>query len=87
MVWGLLREGDEQQSRGWCGASGRTGRPGRAGAGRRAAPRTDGFAPSLQDGQVTCFVETCQPADCPAPVRVGGACCPVCPGASAGRGP
>lgn len=40
-----------------------------------------------RDGQVTCFVETCQPADCPAPVRVGGACCPVCPGASAGRGP
>ncbi|XP_047638684.1 peroxidasin homolog isoform X3 [Phacochoerus africanus] len=40
-----------------------------------------------RDGQVTCFVETCQPANCPAPVRVGGACCPVCLGASAGRGP
>ncbi|XP_033693957.1 peroxidasin homolog isoform X5 [Tursiops truncatus] len=40
-----------------------------------------------RDGQVTCFVETCQPADCPAPVRVGGACCPVCPGDSMGKKP
>uniref|UniRef100_A0A8C5XBT8 Peroxidasin n=1 Tax=Microcebus murinus TaxID=30608 RepID=A0A8C5XBT8_MICMU len=31
-----------------------------------------------RDGQVTCFVEACQPATCPAPVRVAGACCPVC---------
>lgn len=41
----------------------------------------------FQDGQVTCFVETCQPADCPAPTRVGGACCPVCPGDSTGTQP
>lgn len=40
-----------------------------------------------RDGQVTCFVETCQPADCPAPTRVGGACCPVCPGDSTGTQP
>lgn len=31
-----------------------------------------------RDGQITCFVEACPPADCPAPVRVDGACCPVC---------
>ncbi|XP_014396031.1 PREDICTED: LOW QUALITY PROTEIN: peroxidasin homolog, partial [Myotis brandtii] len=31
-----------------------------------------------RDGQITCFVEACQPADCPAPVRIDGACCPVC---------
>ncbi|XP_057353469.1 peroxidasin homolog isoform X2 [Manis pentadactyla] len=29
-------------------------------------------------GQITCFVEACQPAACPAPVRVSGVCCPVC---------
>ncbi|XP_012884323.1 PREDICTED: peroxidasin homolog [Dipodomys ordii] len=31
-----------------------------------------------RDGQVTCFVEACQPAPCPEPTRVDGACCPVC---------
>ncbi|XP_023381728.1 peroxidasin homolog [Pteropus vampyrus] len=31
------------------------------------------------DGQITCFVEACSPAACPAPVRISGACCPVCP--------
>ena len=41
----------------------------------------------LQDGQVTCFVETCQPADCPAPARVSGACCPVCSRDSTGKQP
>ncbi|ERE68516.1 putative peroxidasin like protein [Cricetulus griseus] len=29
-------------------------------------------------GQVTCFVEACQPAACPEPVKLEGACCPVC---------
>lgn len=41
----------------------------------------------LQDGQVTCFVEACQPADCPAPVRARGACCPVCPRDGTGKKP
>ncbi|XP_044118085.1 peroxidasin homolog isoform X2 [Neovison vison] len=40
-----------------------------------------------RDGQVTCFVEACPPADCPAPVRARGACCAVCPRDSAGRRP
>ena len=53
----------------------------------RAAPGADGPCSPLQDGQVTCFVETCQPADCPAPARVGGACCPMCPGDSTGTQP
>ncbi|XP_057598535.1 peroxidasin homolog isoform X2 [Hippopotamus amphibius kiboko] len=39
------------------------------------------------DGQVTCFVETCQPAKCPVPVKVGGTCCPVCPADSTGKKP
>ncbi|GAB0185762.1 peroxidasin [Grus japonensis] len=29
-------------------------------------------------GQITCFVESCPPADCEAPVKVQGDCCPVC---------
>ncbi|PKU45032.1 hypothetical protein llap_4663 [Limosa lapponica baueri] len=29
-------------------------------------------------GQITCFVESCPPADCEAPVKVKGDCCPVC---------
>lgn len=44
-------------------------------------------AVSLQDGQITCFVEACQPAECPAPVRIDGACCPVCLPAPAGGQP
>lgn len=40
-----------------------------------------------RDGQVTCFVEACQPAECPAPVRARGACCPVCPRDGVGRKP
>ncbi|XP_004642396.2 peroxidasin homolog [Octodon degus] len=32
-----------------------------------------------KDGQITCFVEACQPASCPAPVKAEGMCCPVCP--------
>nr|XP_031540895.1 LOW QUALITY PROTEIN: peroxidasin homolog [Vicugna pacos] len=40
-----------------------------------------------RDGQVTCFVEACQPADCPAPVRASGACCPACPSDSPGKKP
>ncbi|XP_023374195.1 peroxidasin homolog [Otolemur garnettii] len=31
-----------------------------------------------QNGQVTCFVEACQPVACLAPVKTEGACCPVC---------
>lgn len=31
-----------------------------------------------QVGQITCFVESCPPADCEAPVKIKGACCPVC---------
>ncbi|XP_027696149.1 peroxidasin homolog isoform X2 [Vombatus ursinus] len=31
-----------------------------------------------KDGQITCFVESCQPTDCPAPVKIQGECCPVC---------
>ncbi|KAM6221084.1 peroxidasin homolog [Rhynchocyon petersi] len=31
-----------------------------------------------KDGQITCFVESCQPVDCPTPVKTEGACCPVC---------
>lgn len=31
-----------------------------------------------KNGQITCFVEACQPAACPQPVKVEGACCPVC---------
>uniref|UniRef100_G3WUC2 Peroxidasin n=1 Tax=Sarcophilus harrisii TaxID=9305 RepID=G3WUC2_SARHA len=31
-----------------------------------------------KDGQITCFVESCQPSDCPAPVKIKGECCPVC---------
>lgn len=46
------------------------------------------MAPSLlQDGQITCFVEACPPAACPAPVGVSGACCPICPDASPGKQP
>uniref|UniRef100_A0A673VDL4 Lactoperoxidase n=1 Tax=Suricata suricatta TaxID=37032 RepID=A0A673VDL4_SURSU len=40
-----------------------------------------------RDGQVTCFVEACQPAECAAPVRAPGACCPVCLGGGAGERP
>nr|XP_021553352.1 peroxidasin homolog [Neomonachus schauinslandi] len=40
-----------------------------------------------RDGQVTCFVEACLPADCPAPVRARGACCPVCPRDGTGKKP
>uniref|UniRef100_A0A452TC58 Peroxidasin n=1 Tax=Ursus maritimus TaxID=29073 RepID=A0A452TC58_URSMA len=40
-----------------------------------------------RDGQVTCYVEACQPADCPAPVRARGACCPVCPRDGTGKKP
>ncbi|KAM8809372.1 peroxidasin homolog [Eudromia elegans] len=29
-------------------------------------------------GQITCFVESCPPADCEAPLKVKGDCCPVC---------
>ncbi|XP_027629631.1 peroxidasin homolog isoform X1 [Tupaia chinensis] len=35
-----------------------------------------------RDGQVTCFVEACPPAACPAPVKTTGTCCPVCPKAT-----
>ncbi|XP_072490423.1 peroxidasin homolog isoform X2 [Notamacropus eugenii] len=31
-----------------------------------------------KDGQITCFVESCQPTDCPAPEKIKGECCPVC---------
>ncbi|XP_064190296.1 peroxidasin isoform X1 [Anguilla rostrata] len=31
-----------------------------------------------RDAQVTCFVETCPPATCPKPVKLKGACCPMC---------
>ncbi|XP_061599190.1 peroxidasin homolog isoform X3 [Cololabis saira] len=31
-----------------------------------------------RDGQVTCFVETCPPAECERPVKLKGSCCPVC---------
>ncbi|XP_041668807.1 peroxidasin isoform X3 [Cheilinus undulatus] len=31
-----------------------------------------------RDAQVTCFVESCQPADCKRPVKLKGSCCPVC---------
>lgn len=29
-------------------------------------------------GQITCFVESCPPVDCEAPVKAKGDCCPVC---------
>lgn len=31
-----------------------------------------------QVGQITCYVESCPLADCEAPVKVKGDCCPVC---------
>jgi len=31
-----------------------------------------------QVGQITCFVDSCPPADCEAAVKVKGDCCPVC---------
>uniref|UniRef100_H3AWY7 Peroxidasin n=1 Tax=Latimeria chalumnae TaxID=7897 RepID=H3AWY7_LATCH len=31
-----------------------------------------------KEGQVTCFVETCQPANCLKPVKTEGVCCPIC---------
>ncbi|KAJ8288623.1 hypothetical protein COCON_G00012820 [Conger conger] len=31
-----------------------------------------------RDAQVTCFVEACPPAECPKPMKLKGACCPVC---------
>ncbi|XP_066570686.1 peroxidasin isoform X1 [Amia ocellicauda] len=31
-----------------------------------------------RDAQVTCFVETCPPTECQRPVKLKGACCPVC---------
>ncbi|XP_067878223.1 peroxidasin homolog isoform X2 [Heterodontus francisci] len=31
-----------------------------------------------KEGQLTCFVEACPPASCANPVKVEGACCPVC---------
>ncbi|TMS21463.1 Peroxidasin-like protein [Larimichthys crocea] len=31
-----------------------------------------------RDAQVTCFVESCPPAECKRPVKLKGACCPVC---------
>lgn len=34
--------------------------------------------PTPQGAQVTCFVESCPPADCQQPVKLKGACCPVC---------
>uniref|UniRef100_A0A9L0TF86 Lactoperoxidase n=2 Tax=Equus TaxID=9789 RepID=A0A9L0TF86_HORSE len=57
--------------------------------------RTDGAqwkqdactACECRDGQVTCFVEACAPAECPAPVRLDGACCPVCLRDTAGNKP
>ncbi|KAF7645831.1 hypothetical protein LDENG_00197590 [Lucifuga dentata] len=30
------------------------------------------------DAQVTCFVDSCPPAECKRPVKLKGACCPVC---------
>lgn len=70
---------------GWAGSSGKgPGRRGtegvrrRVGVGDAQGPGTDRSGTSLQDGQITCFVEACPPADCPAPVRVDGACCPFC---------
>ncbi|XP_066468473.1 peroxidasin homolog isoform X2 [Tiliqua scincoides] len=29
-------------------------------------------------GQITCYVESCPPNDCATPVKLKGACCPVC---------
>ncbi|XP_054834176.1 peroxidasin homolog isoform X1 [Eublepharis macularius] len=29
-------------------------------------------------GQITCYVESCPPNDCAAPVKLKGVCCPVC---------
>ncbi|KAJ7988928.1 hypothetical protein DPEC_G00314270 [Dallia pectoralis] len=31
-----------------------------------------------KEAQVTCFVESCPPAECQRPVKLKGACCPVC---------
>uniref|UniRef100_UPI00398F47F3 peroxidasin homolog isoform X2 n=1 Tax=Pristiophorus japonicus TaxID=55135 RepID=UPI00398F47F3 len=31
-----------------------------------------------KEGQLTCFIKTCPPASCAKPVKVEGACCPVC---------
>ncbi|XP_033967231.1 peroxidasin isoform X1 [Pseudochaenichthys georgianus] len=31
-----------------------------------------------RDTQVTCFVESCPPAECKQPVKLKGACCPLC---------
>ncbi|XP_033874603.3 peroxidasin-like isoform X1 [Acipenser ruthenus] len=31
-----------------------------------------------KEGQVTCFVETCPAVECPRPVKLKGACCPIC---------
>ncbi|KAF3844625.1 hypothetical protein F7725_007788 [Dissostichus mawsoni] len=30
------------------------------------------------DTQVTCFVESCPPTECKQPVKLKGACCPLC---------
>ncbi|KAI9540973.1 hypothetical protein NQZ68_035260 [Dissostichus eleginoides] len=31
-----------------------------------------------RDTQVTCFVESCPPTECKQPVKLKGACCPLC---------
>lgn len=33
---------------------------------------------STQDAQVTCFIESCPTAECKQPIKLKGACCPVC---------
>nr|XP_014344446.1 PREDICTED: peroxidasin-like protein isoform X2 [Latimeria chalumnae] len=31
-----------------------------------------------KNGQVTCYVETCPPVECPNPIKPKGRCCPIC---------